>query len=184
LEKGDYVQITGALEEYNDLLEIVPSSPEGVEVQSKGNELPEPVEITLEEMQDASIAEPLEGMLVKVNGYISSIPSSPAGGGYNISFIDRDFNGTTLRVMEDALDVSALEEGKWYDVTAILSQYNSYQLIPTEASDIVLAEEQPEPPSAGGEYIGTVRYVTDGDTIRLENPVLGSDRVRFVNIDT
>ncbi|MRG87536.1 endonuclease [Salinibacillus xinjiangensis] len=184
LQKGDQVKVTGTLEEYNGLLEVVPANAENVEVLSQGNEIPQPQVISLADLQDESVAEPLEGSIVKVNGYISSIPSSPAGGGYNISLIDSDFNGTTLRVMEGSLDVSELEEGKWYDITAILSQYNSYQVIPTEASDITLADEQPEPPSAVGEYTSTVRYVTDGDTIRLEEPVLGSDRVRFVNIDT
>ncbi|QHS24297.1 endonuclease [Virgibacillus sp. MSP4-1] len=184
LEKGDRVQVTGTIDEYQGLLEVVPNNSDSVEVLSENQPLPAPQEITLADMQDSSIAEPLEGSRVQVNGYISSIPESPAGGGYNISLIDEEFNGTTLRVMEDALDVSQLEEGTWYDITAILSQYHSYQLIPTEAADITVADEQPEPPSAAGEYTSTVEYVTDGDTIRLETPVLGSDRVRFVNIDT
>ncbi|WP_102028923.1 5'-nucleotidase C-terminal domain-containing protein [Salirhabdus sp. Marseille-P4669] len=184
LQKGDKVKVTGKLDEYNGLKEIVPSSPDNVEVLSSGNTLPAPQEITLADMQDEAIAEPLEGSIVKVNGYVSSVPSSPAGGGYNVSLMDADFNSTTLRVMEDALDISNVKEGKWYDITAVLSQYNTYQLIPTEASDIVLADEQPEAPSAAGQYPAVVESVTDGDTIRLAAPVLGSERVRFVNMDT
>ncbi|RCW65890.1 5'-nucleotidase C-terminal domain-containing protein [Saliterribacillus persicus] len=181
LNKGDKVKVSGELETYNGLKEILPST---VEIIDQDQSLPEPQLITLAEMTDGSTAEKYEGELVEVNGYITNIPDSPAGGGYNISIVDEDFNGTTLRVMEGSLDISALEEGNWYDVTAIMSQYNSYQLIPTEASDITLADEQPEAPTAAGEYTSTVMYVTDGDTIRLETPVLGADRVRFVNIDT
>ncbi|MRH44213.1 hypothetical protein GH741_16340 [Aquibacillus halophilus] len=183
LEEGDKVKVTGKITVYNDLTEIVPSSSEDLEVISKDNALPEPVEISIADLQDASVAEPLEGQLVKVSGYISNIPDSPAGGGYNISFVDANFQGTTLRVIEGTLDLTALEVG-WYDVTAILSQYNSYQLIPRKDADIKLADEQPEAPTAAGEYTSTVMYVTDGDTIRLNSPVLGADRVRFVNIDT
>ncbi|WP_117168312.1 5'-nucleotidase C-terminal domain-containing protein [Paraliobacillus sediminis] len=181
LEKGDKVKVSGELETYNGLKEILPTS---VEVIDQGQTLPEPKSITLVDMQDSAIAEGYEGELIHINGYISNIPDSPAGGGYNISLVDEEFNGTTLRVMEGSLDISALEEGKWYDVTAIMSQYTSYQLIPTEASDITVAAEQPEAPTAAGEYTATVHSVTDGDTIRIDSPVLGADRVRYVNIDT
>lgn len=181
LEKGDKVIVSGELDSYKGLKEIVPSS---VEVLDHDQALPEPKSITIADMQDGAIAEGYEGELVHLIGYISNVPDSPAGGGYNISLVDEDFNGTTLRVMEGSLDISALEEEKWYDVTAIMSQYNSYQLIPTEASDIQLATEQPEVPTGAGVYTATVHSVTDGDTIRLNESVLGADRVRYVNIDT
>lgn len=99
---------------------------------------------------------------MEVNGFINNIPESPAGGGYNVSLVDADFHGTTLRVMENALDISQVAQDKWYDITAVVSQYNDYQLIPTEQADIQLAEEQPEPPSAAGYYETTVERVTDG----------------------
>src|SRR5690606_37879684 len=97
-----------------------------------------------------------EGELVQVNAFISNIPGSPAGGGYNVSIVDDEFNGTTLRVMQNALDITQVESDKWYDITAIVSQYNDYQLIPTEQADIQLAAEQPDPPSAKGYYETTV----------------------------
>ncbi|MCC2251273.1 5'-nucleotidase C-terminal domain-containing protein [Virgibacillus sp. AGTR] len=181
VNKGDLIKVVGQLDSYNGLKEIVPSS---VEVLGTDQQLPEIQEVSLEALQNETTAESLEGELVRVNGFLSSIPESPAGGGYNISFIDGDFNGTTLRVMENALDVTQIAEEKWYDVTGIVSQYNSYQLIPTEQSDFQLAAEQPDPPSAAGEYETTVERVTDGDTIRIANPVLGETRVRFVNMDT
>jgi len=181
VEKGDKVTVSGELDTFNGLKEIIPSS---IEVVESGQTLPEPQSITLADLQDSETAESYEGELVHVNGFINSIPSSPAGGGYNISMIDSDFNGTTLRVMENALDVSQLESDKWYDVTAIVSQYDSYQLIPTEQADIQIADEQPDPPSAAGTYESTVESVVDGDTIHLETPVLGETTVRFLNMDT
>lgn len=181
LEEGDRVKVSGELDSYNGLKEVIPSS---FEVLETGQELPDPQSITLADLQDPEVAESYAGEIVQVNGFIDNIPESPAGGGYNISLIDSDYNGTTLRVMENALDVSQIEPEKWYDITAIVSQYNNYQLIPTEQADIQVADEQPEPPSAAGTYESTVASITDGDTIHLETPVLGTSKVRFLNIDT
>ncbi|MFS0862409.1 5'-nucleotidase C-terminal domain-containing protein [Fredinandcohnia sp. 179-A 10B2 NHS] len=181
LDEGDLVKIQGNITAYRGLTEIEPDSIEILEV---GQALPKPTTLTISQMQDASIAEHLEGSLVHVNGFVKDIPGSPAGGGYNISFVDADLNTTTLRVMEGSLDVSQLEEGKWYDVTAILSQYDSYQLIPRKQTDLQVAAEQPEAPSPAGVYESTVASVVDGDTIHLSTPVLGTTKVRYVNIDT
>ncbi|TYR73439.1 hypothetical protein FZC79_18520 [Rossellomorea vietnamensis] len=181
VKEGDKVKVTGEITSYKQLTEIIPGT---VEVISSGNDLPAAKTISLGDLTDPATAEPFEGQLVKVNGYLKSIPSTPAGGGYNITLLDEDYNGTTLRVIEGSIDVTELQEGKWYDITAILSQYDSYQLIPRKASDLTEAAEQPEAPTAAGEYTSTVHSVTDGDTIRLSTPVLGADRVRFVNIDT
>ncbi|GIO27235.1 5'-nucleotidase C-terminal domain-containing protein [Ornithinibacillus bavariensis] len=181
LVKGDRVKVVGKLDSYNGLKEIIPTS---IEVLAQGQPLPDIQTITLEDLQNPAIAESYEGELVEVHAFISNIPSSPAGGGYNVSLLDNDFNGTILRVMENALDISLVEPEKWYDITAIVSQYNDYQLIPTEQMDIQLAAEQPGPPSAAGLYKTTVASITDGDTIRIETPVFGQTRVRFLNMDT
>ncbi|KAB8137679.1 hypothetical protein F9U64_08345 [Gracilibacillus oryzae] len=184
LQQGDRVKLTGEIDVYNGLTEIIPNSASDMEILANNESIPEPATLTLADLNNEEIAEPLEGQLVTVNGYVQNIPSSPAGGGYNVSLMDSDFNGTTLRIMEGTMDISSLEAGKWYDITAVLSQYNSYQLLPRNAEDITLAAEQPEAPDASGEYTSTVEYVTDGDTIRITSPVLGADRVRFVNMDT
>lgn len=181
VEKGDKIKVAGTLDTYNGLKELIPTS---IEVIEQDQELPEPIEISLSELQDEATAESLEGQLVQLNGYINNVPDTPAGGGYNVSIIDADFNGTILRVMENALDISQVPSGYWYDVTGIVSQYNSYQLIPTEQADIQTADEQPDPPSAEGIYESTVERITDGDTIHLRDPVLGGTKVRFLNMDT
>ncbi|WP_047983070.1 5'-nucleotidase C-terminal domain-containing protein [Ornithinibacillus californiensis] len=181
LTKGDKVKVVGELASYNGLKEIVPTS---IEVLAQDQALPEVQTITLEDLNNPAVAEAYEGELVQVNAFISNIPGSPAGGGYNVSIVDDEFNGTTLRVMQNALDITQVESDKWYDITAIVSQYNDYQLIPTEQADIQLAAEQPDPPSAKGYYETTVASITDGDTIRISSPVFGETRVRFLNMDT
>ncbi|RFU62454.1 5'-nucleotidase C-terminal domain-containing protein [Peribacillus glennii] len=181
LKEGNKVKITGSITSYRSLIEIKPSS---IEVLSQNAELPQPKAMTLADFQDSSKAEPNEGQLVKVTGFIESIPSTPSGGGYNISFIDENYHSAILRVIEGSIDVNQLQAGKWYEATAILSQYNDYQLIPRKAADLKLADPQPEAPKLSGEFESTIASVVDGDTVHLTSPVLGSTKVRFVNIDT
>ncbi|WP_233134737.1 5'-nucleotidase C-terminal domain-containing protein [Terribacillus sp. 7520-G] len=183
VKEGDLIRVTGEITNYRGLTEIAPEA-DGMTVISQDNELPLPKELTISQLQAEETAEPAEGKLVRVSGYIKDIPESPAGGGYNIQFINENYESVTLRIMESAMDMSAVEEGKWYTVTGILSQYDSYQILPRKQEDMQAAQEQPEPPKAEGEYTAIVESVTDGDTIRLQEPVLGSDRVRFVNADT
>ncbi len=183
LKEGQKVKVTGKVTEYNKLLEIAPNA-DGIDIVSESNTVPAPIEFSLKDMADASLAEQKEGQLVKFKGFVKSIPATPAGGGYNVAVIDENFNGTTLRVMEGTQAISAIEAGKWYEFTGVLSQYNTYQVLPRKASDVQLLAEQPEAPTSAGEYESTVSSVVDGDTIHLESPVLGATKVRYVNIDT
>ncbi|HYF84762.1 MAG TPA: 5'-nucleotidase C-terminal domain-containing protein [Clostridia bacterium] len=182
LLEGDLIRVTGEIQEYKELTEIVPEI-DGIEVLQTGQPLPEVSQITIADLNDAALAEPLEGQLVKVSGYIEEVPAAPAGGGYNISIIDEAFNGTTLRVMEGSLDVSNIQLNDWYEIIGILSQYNTYQLIPRKADDLVPSNPQPEDPSASGEYNSAIASIVDGDTLHLTTPVLGITKVRFVNVD-
>ncbi|MCF6411643.1 5'-nucleotidase C-terminal domain-containing protein [Pseudalkalibacillus salsuginis] len=181
LVPGQQLQVTGKITSYNGLTEIKPTD---IQVLSEGNELPEPHPTDLATLYNNE-AEPLEGSLVNVTGYIQSIPSNQAGGGYNISFIDDTMQGVVLRVegVTD-IDVSQLEEGKWYNVTAVIGQYNDYQLLPTKAEDLRLLEDQPPAPQPEETYEATVERVVDGDTVRINDPVLGATNVRMLSIDT
>ncbi|WP_257348156.1 5'-nucleotidase C-terminal domain-containing protein [Pseudalkalibacillus decolorationis] len=181
LEEGQKIEVTGEITSYRGLTEIEPTS---VTVVSEGNELPAAQSIDLATLYNNE-AEPLEGSRVTVTGFIQSIPSSPAGGGYNISFIDDSMQGTILRVEESTgIDVSTLQEGKWYSVTAIVGQYNDYQLLPTKASDFSLLEDQPPAPEPKETYTSTIESVVDGDTVHLTDPVIGTTKVRMLSIDT
>ena len=172
LEKGDYVKVTGKLASYKGLKKMVPTS---IDILAKDKSMPEVQQITLKDLQNKEIAESYEGELIRVNGFIASIPDSPVGGGYNIPFMDKDYHSTLLRIMENSLTITRVKEKQWYDVTAIVSQYDDYQLIPTEQEDIQVARGSADA-SAAGEYKTTVNKITDGDTIRISDPVLGSDR--------
>ncbi|WP_338786953.1 DUF6359 domain-containing protein [Metabacillus sp. FJAT-53654] len=183
LTEGKQIKITGTITSYKGLTEIAPIA-NGIEVLSENNQLPQANEMTLIDLNNESIAEPKEGQIVKVKGYVNSVPSSPAGGGYNVSVIDEEFNSTTIRIMEATSAISAVEARKWYEFTGVLSQYDSYQVLPRKQGDIQLLDPQPEAPQSAGEYSSTVKSVVDGDTIHLETPVLGSTKVRYVNIDT
>jgi len=183
LRAGDVVRITGGVATFRGLTEIVPE-PAGIEVLSTGATLPSPVPATIAELTDAATAEPLEGRLVNVAGYVTNVPASPAGGGYNVAIVDASFRGLTLRVMEGTNAIASIEKGVWYEFTGVASQYDSYQVLPRGASDIVPLDPQPAPPNGSGTYAATVAAITDGDTIRLTSPVLGSTSVRFLNVDT
>jgi endonuclease YncB( thermonuclease family)/DNA/RNA endonuclease YhcR with UshA esterase domain len=181
LKEGQLIKVKGTITSYKKLSEIEPVT---IEVLQENAALPEPKPLQIIELADAATAEPFEGQLVNVKGYIQSIPATPAGGGYNISLLDSEFNSTTLRVMEGSLDVTQLDAGKWYDITAIVSQYDDYQLIPRKAADIAVSAEQLPKPKPLERYTATVKRVSDGDTVVLEGKVLGADRVRMLSIDT
>ncbi|MET3696788.1 endonuclease YncB(thermonuclease family) [Bacillus oleivorans] len=183
LDEGDLVEVTGTITIYNGLTEIEPEA-NGIQVVAENQPLPSPQTITLADFMNEATAEPFEGTLVQVEGYVQSVLSSHAGGGYNVTIVDEEFNGTTLRVMEGTNAISSIEQGKWYSFTGIMSQYNSYQLLPRSSEDIQLLENQPPAPDPSGEYEAVVSRVVDGDTINITTPVLGTTSVRFVNIDT
>ncbi|KRF43634.1 hypothetical protein ASG93_01550 [Paenibacillus sp. Soil787] len=182
LKEGDQIQVTGSITSYKDLTEIAPTA---ITVTARNQAVPAPVQVSLSDLQDPAKAEPYEGQLVHLTGYFKVVPATPAGGGYNIQVVDQQFNGTTVRIIDGSMDMAAALQDKWYDVTGILGQYTSYQVIPRKASDVVLSANQPPLyPTQPGDYEATVARVVDGDTIALQSPVLGATNVRFLNIDT
>lgn len=182
LREGDLVSVKGTIMEYKGLTEIAPDT-DGIEVLQTGQAPPEAYYISITDLNSTALAESLEGQLVKMAGYIDKIPETPSGGGYNISLIDEAFNGMTVRVIEGSFDINDLKQNDWYEITGILSQYNTYQLIPRKSNDLVLMDPQPEDPVSTGEYDSIIKSVVDGDTLHLTIPVLGVTKVRFVNVD-
>ncbi|WP_077737143.1 5'-nucleotidase C-terminal domain-containing protein [Bacillus sonorensis] len=184
LKEGMIVSVTGKITAYRGLTEIIPE-PSGLVVTGEGAALPEPIQLTIEELQNDAKADENEGRLVKLKGYIESKPETPAGGGYNMTMIDEHYHPLTLRVMEETNAVKQLEQGQWYDITGILSRYDTLQLLPRKPEDIKRLDDAGHPPPVSeGEYESVVDRVIDGDTIHLKEPVLGSTKVRYVNIDT
>ncbi|MGC5327914.1 DUF6359 domain-containing protein [Brevibacillus sp. SYSU BS000544] len=183
LVEGDKVKITGTIQNYRGLTEIMPSAAK-VEVLAKGEPVPQPQPITIADLTSEDVAEPKEGTLVQVEAYVMEKPGQQSGGGYNVSILDENYNGTTLRVMPETGVYEQIEAKTWYQFTAVLSQYDSYQLVPRKASDAVRLAEQKPAPKPLEFYPSKILSVVDGDTVHLVTPVLGGTKVRFVNIDT
>ncbi|WP_397378176.1 DUF6359 domain-containing protein [Paenibacillus sp. YYML68] len=182
LKEGDQVEVTGSITSYKGLTEIVPTS---IIVQASNQTLPAPISLTVADLQSAATAEAYEGQLVKLTAYFKTVPATPAGGGYNIQAVDAQYAPTTVRVVDGSINMSGIQQDKWYDVVGILGQYDSYQVIPRKNADLVLSANQPPLyPTNPTEYEATVERIVDGDTIVLTSSVLGATNVRFLNIDT
>ncbi|WP_052144806.1 immunoglobulin-like domain-containing protein [Halalkalibacter okhensis] len=182
VKEGDLLKVTGIVGEYNGVTQIEVSEVEVLE----RNQQVTAKQIDLSTYMDPNVAELYEGTLVTFEGFIRNV-NEYYNGGVSISIINDEFDAVDLRIWESTgIDLSQIEENTWYEVTAISSQYNtSYQVLPRSNADFVKAAEQrPAPTTLNREYEAVVAHVTDGDTIRLETPVLGATNVRFLNMDT
>ncbi|MBP1963780.1 S-layer homology domain-containing protein [Paenibacillus aceris] len=143
--QGDVVAVTGAVQFYNGLTEITPTT-----VVKKGTDtLPVPVESTIVNLIDNTKAEPLEGSLVKFTGKITDIPAI-SGNGYNVTVADAAGKTITLRVTTASgiNTASDIQKDATYTFTGIFSQYDStspynsgYQVFPRSVADIVEIKE-------------------------------------------
>lgn len=182
LHQGDRIQVTGQVGEYNQVTQIQVDS---LEVMEKNQRVvAEPV--SLSDYGNPVKAESLEGRLVTVKGYLPQVPPYSRGGA-NLMLMNEAFHAVYLRVWESTgVDLDKIEQGQWFNVTGISSQYrDNYQILPRSQEDIQVSDEQKESPiGEENEVEGVVERVVDGDTIRLKNPVLGANNVRFLNVDT
>ncbi|MDI0274770.1 5'-nucleotidase C-terminal domain-containing protein [Bacillus safensis] len=182
LKAGMKVTVSGKITSYKGLIEIVPDR-DRLKIDGVNQTLPKPKRVSLKQLETDQ-ARKHEGKLVKVKGYVESKPEQPAGGGYNVVIIDKKYHSTILRVMVDTSAIDEVKTGKWYEFTGVLSRYDTLQVLPRHKGDVSLLKRQPKPPKIKKEYAATVDRVVDGDTIHLKKPVLGTTKVRFVNMDT
>jgi 2',3'-cyclic-nucleotide 2'-phosphodiesterase / 3'-nucleotidase / 5'-nucleotidase len=96
LVEGQLVEIKGTITSYRGLTEMEPDT---ITVKAEGQTVPAPIELSLLQASEGTTAESNEGLLVKVRGFVTNVPTSASGGGYNVPIIDEHFNGITLRVM-------------------------------------------------------------------------------------
>ncbi|MEK8127938.1 DUF5689 domain-containing protein [Paenibacillus filicis] len=172
LVEGEKIQVTGQITTYQGLTEIVPTTITRV---STGNPLPGAPIIPFSTLNNPAQAEPLEGKLVQVaQVYIGTLPTVQAGGGYNITIYDSSYNSSILRVMNDTGIYSSLQANKWYAVTAILGEYNSYQLVPRKPSDVSLLATQPAAPVPATKPIATAKALT-GQVVTVEGTVIADN---------
>ncbi|OYD07726.1 thermonuclease family protein [Paludifilum halophilum] len=182
VREGDRLRVTGTVGEYRQVTQVMVDR---LEVLDRGD--PVSVEsIHLSDAADPESAEALEGRLVSLEGYLLH-QSESSGGGTNLTVIDENLQALTLRVWESTgINPDALRSDRWYTITGIFSQYrDTYQVLPRSQEDLQLMEEPRERPIEEGEQVeAEVEQVVDGDTLRLAEPVLGADNVRFLHIDT
>ncbi|NOU63324.1 Ig domain-containing protein group 2 domain-containing protein [Paenibacillus sp. LMG 31461] len=143
--QGDVVMVTGAVQFYNGLTEITPTS-----VVKKGTgSLPLPKDATIVDLIDNTKAEPLEGSLVKFTGKVTDIPAI-SGNGYNITVADAAGKTITLRVTTASgiNTTTNIQKDSTYTFTGIFSQYDSsspynsgYQVFPRSVADVTEIKE-------------------------------------------
>ena len=123
LVRGNEVEITGVVSEYNGTTEI--TSPQ-VTVLSSGNPEPEALEIGLDQVGDVS----LEGTLLQVTGEVYEVYA--AGDGVNLNINDDDNNQLTVRVWDSTgLDVTDFVVGYILQATGIGDTFNDMlQIVP------------------------------------------------------
>ncbi len=182
LKAGMKVTVTGKVTSYKGMIEIVPDHGR-ITIDAKNQTLPTPNRISIKQFETGQ-ADKYEGSLVKVKGYVESKPATPVGGGYNVIILDEKYTSTILRVMVDTEAIDQVKSSQWYEFTGILSRYDTLQVLPRHQQDIKRLKRQPKPPKIKKEYSAIVDRVVDGDTIHLKEPVLGTTKVRFVNMDT
>ena len=128
LVRGNLVMITGTVDEFNGVTEIVDYQ---LEVLSENNPLPTPTQLNTSEAMDVA----WEGVWVEVTGLISSISS--AGGGTNI-VVDDGSGAVTLRIWDTAgLNVNAFTAGDTVTARGVVDVYNnSGQILVAYQEDI------------------------------------------------
>lgn len=128
---GDSIEVSGTLLDFQDLLEISPIT--SFSVVSSGNPLPAPKTITL-----AGINESLESQLIRVEcASFQSAGTFASSGTYDVL----DPTGTTGHVFlrtGNPIIGSSVPSGPSH-LTAIVSQYVEYQLLPRTLDDLVPA---------------------------------------------
>ncbi|MCD8508782.1 MAG: thermonuclease family protein [Bacillus sp. (in: Bacteria)] len=182
VKKGDLVRATGIVGHHSGVTQLQVSE---VEVLESNQEVPVR-SVDLSTYMNASLADELEGQLVRFEGFIRNI-NNYFNGGVSIGIINNDFDAVDIRVWESTgIDLDELSPYTWYEITAVSSRFNAnYQVLPRSNADFrILADQRPEPTTLNREFQVEIGRVVDGDTITLKTPVLGATNVRFLNMDT
>ncbi len=134
LEIGDEVQVTGKIDEYGGLLEIIPQEDEDVSVLSKNNQLPEPKLVTFADIKTGNY----ECQRVKVEKvYLGDINT---GGNTTIT----DLSGDTLVIFRIPA-LTGIGKGDLVDIIGFGSVHKgTYQLRVYSAEDITKTELGPD----------------------------------------
>ncbi|MFN8134978.1 MAG: phospholipase D-like domain-containing protein [Bacteroidales bacterium] len=136
VKRGDSVTITGTPKLYNQLLELDPVT--AVVVRSSGNALPAPIVLTPNQ-----VAEPYEGMLLRINNCIFKDAGLSFTGNKKYEFTANGETGYIYVKTGQNIVGTPIPNGI-VNITAICSQFDysnptaGYQLLPRDLNDIHL----------------------------------------------
>lgn len=166
VQRGDLVQVTGVLKIYNGLLEIDPIT--AYNVISSNNPLPDPLIVTPE-----GVNEDNEAKLLTING----VTFEDGGSVFTVGNYSFSAGGETseIYVRTNHSLIGTEIPLATVNLTGISSQFNNtYQLLPRDENDIVIADNFYFTSSPFQSNIST-----SGFTISWETNVAGSTNVRY-----
>jgi phosphatidylserine/phosphatidylglycerophosphate/cardiolipin synthase-like enzyme len=133
-QRGDIITVTGPLTEFNGLLEVGPGLTEVVIV-SSGNELPAPISITPNQMNESN-----EGRLAKIDNVVFNNGGANFAGNSTYQFTSNGQNGV-IYVRNGSVLVGQMIPAGPVELTGIVSQFSftgvgGYQLLPRDGDDV------------------------------------------------
>jgi len=135
VKRGDSVTITGTLKNYNQLLELDPTT--SVVVRSIGNPLPAPIVLT-----PAQLTESYEAMLLKLNNVLFTDAGAVFAGNKKYQFTSNGESGYIyIKTGQNDIVGQPIPNGL-VSLTGVLSQFDfsnpkaGYQLLPRTIADI------------------------------------------------
>ncbi|WP_020402125.1 T9SS type A sorting domain-containing protein [Gracilimonas tropica] len=145
ISAGDSVEVTGELDTYNGLREIVVSNIEtDITVINSGNELPAPRVISYEEFVEAATPETdtagIQGTLVRINDLLTTPADWPAdttSGSTNVdAFLNADSSEVPIRLLAQTEAIGVTPPAR-FDIVGVVGTFNGSQISPRFASDIL-----------------------------------------------
>jgi|TARA_R100000005_G_C4994487_1_gene201477 uncharacterized protein YdeI (BOF family) len=142
---GDSVEVTGELDTFNGLREIVVSDvTTDITLINSGNELPAPRVISYEEFVEAASPETdtagIQGTLVRINDLITTPADWPADGTSGSTNVDAFFNSDSsevpIRLLAQTEAIGVTPPAR-FDIIGVVGTFNGSQISPRFESDIV-----------------------------------------------
>ncbi|MEQ9310216.1 MAG: T9SS type A sorting domain-containing protein [Balneolaceae bacterium] len=145
VEVGDSVMVTGEVDSFNNLKEIVVSDvTTDITIINSDNEVPAPRVITYQEFIDAGLLATdtlkIQGSLVRVNGLTTDPSAWPADAGAsssNESATDANDSTYAIRLLAQTEAIGVTPPAGKFDMIAVVGTFNGAQLSPRFASDII-----------------------------------------------
>ncbi len=135
LALGDKVEVTGTIDEYNGLMEIVPSGADDITILSSGNDTPDAQEVTVATL--LTDGEDYESEIIVIDSVsITSGTWPDEGSSANLTITDDNETSTiTMRIDSDTDIDGQTQPQEPFIVTAVIGQYNDYQVQPRYYTD-------------------------------------------------